>query len=142
MGPTQHKDILYKKCNNLNPEKIVKNVIHTKKQTQDPDQNFSNDLNPDPFTKIKSDPTRRKTGLTVNDLLFVFSLKINKNKQEVLMGGSRVLQCLSDTVCPGSLDPLYIESYYVSWVRTSWTYSNEINLSSQRLSIEKNKYLI
>ena len=24
------------------------------------------------------------------------------------------------TVCPRSLDPIYIESYYIGWVKTSW----------------------
>ena len=27
------------------------------------------------------------------------------------------------TVCPRSLDPCYIVSYYIKWVKTSWTYS-------------------
>ena len=25
-------------------------------------------------------------------------------------------------VCPGSFDPFYMVSYYLNWVRTSWTY--------------------
>ena len=25
-------------------------------------------------------------------------------------------------VCPRSSDPFYIESYYIKWVTTSWTY--------------------
>ena len=28
------------------------------------------------------------------------------------------------TVCPRSLDPLYIVTYYIKWVKTSWTYRN------------------
>ena len=28
-----------------------------------------------------------------------------------------------DTVCPRSSDPIYIVSYYIKWVTTSWTYS-------------------
>ena len=27
------------------------------------------------------------------------------------------------TVCPGNSDPVYIVSYYINWVTTSWTYS-------------------
>ena len=26
------------------------------------------------------------------------------------------------TVCPGSIDPFYIVTYYIKWVTTSWTY--------------------
>ena len=26
-------------------------------------------------------------------------------------------------VCQGSPDPVYIVSYYIKWVKTSWTYS-------------------
>ena len=29
----------------------------------------------------------------------------------------------SYTVCPGSSDPLYIVTYYIKWVTTSWTHS-------------------
>ena len=29
------------------------------------------------------------------------------------------------TVCPGSSGPLYIVSYYIKWVTTSWTYSTK-----------------
>ena len=29
----------------------------------------------------------------------------------------------ADTVCQRSLDPFYIEFYYITWVKTSWTYS-------------------
>ena len=25
-------------------------------------------------------------------------------------------------VCPKSLDPFYIVTYYIKWVKTSWTY--------------------
>ena len=28
------------------------------------------------------------------------------------------------TVCPGSIEPFYIVSYYIKWVTTSWTYSS------------------
>ena len=28
------------------------------------------------------------------------------------------------TICPGSSDPIYIVSYYIKWVTTSWTYSS------------------
>ena len=27
------------------------------------------------------------------------------------------------TVCSKSLDPFYIVTYYIKWVKTSWTYS-------------------
>ena len=30
---------------------------------------------------------------------------------------------VQNTVCPGSSDPIYIESYYIKWVTTSWTHS-------------------
>ena len=30
----------------------------------------------------------------------------------------------SITVCPRSLDPSYIDSLYINWVKTSWTDSN------------------
>ena len=32
-------------------------------------------------------------------------------------------EILIDTVCPRSLYPIYIVSYYMKWVKTSWTYS-------------------
>ena len=28
------------------------------------------------------------------------------------------------TVCPRSLDPIYIVNYYIKWATTSWTYNN------------------
>ena len=28
------------------------------------------------------------------------------------------------TICPRSSDPIYILSYYIKWVTTSWTQSN------------------
>ena len=28
------------------------------------------------------------------------------------------------TVCPGSSDPVYIVTYYIKWVTTSWTHSS------------------
>ena len=35
-----------------------------------------------------------------------------------------VLEVLSNsTVCPRSLGPFYIVSYYMNWVKTCWTYS-------------------
>ena len=36
---------------------------------------------------------------------------------------------LSTTVCPGSLDSLYIVTYYMKWVKTSLTYNNNNNNS-------------
>ena len=33
-----------------------------------------------------------------------------------------IIYCVS--VCPGSSDPLYIVTYYIKWVTTSWTYCN------------------
>ena len=33
------------------------------------------------------------------------------------------------TVCPTSLYPFYIVSYYKNWVKTSWTYSKETYIS-------------
>ena len=33
---------------------------------------------------------------------------------------------LSHTVCPRSLDPIYIVSNYIKWFKTSWTYSTLI----------------
>ena len=27
------------------------------------------------------------------------------------------------TVCPRSLDPIFIATYYIKWVKTPWTYS-------------------
>ena len=29
-----------------------------------------------------------------------------------------------DTVCPRSSAPFYVITYYIKWVTTSWTYSN------------------
>ena len=34
------------------------------------------------------------------------------------------------TYVPRSLDPFYIVSYNVKWTKTSWTYSNILNLTS------------
>ena len=28
-----------------------------------------------------------------------------------------------NTICPRSLDPIYIVTYYIKWVKTPWTYS-------------------
>ena len=33
------------------------------------------------------------------------------------------IQNIKHTVCPRSLDPFYILSYYIKWVTTSWTHS-------------------
>ena len=32
-------------------------------------------------------------------------------------------KCVCCTVCPRSLYPFYIMSYYINWAKTSWTYS-------------------
>ena len=34
----------------------------------------------------------------------------------------KILKYGKHTVCPGSIDPFYIVSYYIKWVTTSWTY--------------------
>ena len=31
------------------------------------------------------------------------------------------------TMCPRSSDPIYVVTYYIKWVTTSWTYSTESN---------------
>ena len=36
-------------------------------------------------------------------------------------------QITSFTVCPRSIDPFYIASYYLKWVKTSWTYRRTSN---------------
>ena len=35
---------------------------------------------------------------------------------------------VASTVCPRSSDPIYIVSYYIKWVTTSWTHSTKIPL--------------
>ena len=32
---------------------------------------------------------------------------------------------VSTTVCTRSLDPIYLVTYYIKWVKTSWTDSNK-----------------
>ena len=32
-----------------------------------------------------------------------------------------MLAFILSTVCPRSLDPIYIVTYYIIWVKTSWT---------------------
>ena len=33
------------------------------------------------------------------------------------------------TVCPRSSDPIYVVTYYIKWVTTSWTYSMKLDLA-------------
>ena len=35
---------------------------------------------------------------------------------------------MDNTVCPRSSDPIYIVSYYIKWVTTSWTHSMYVNI--------------
>ena len=41
------------------------------------------------------------------------------------------------TVCPKSLDIIYIVSFYINWVKTSWTDSTKKDLSTKQ-----NRYII
>ena len=44
-----------------------------------------------------------------------YTLKINSSKcLEIALPDLH-------TVCPRSLDPIYIATYYIKWVKTSWT---------------------
>ena len=36
------------------------------------------------------------------------------------------------TVCPKSLDIIYIVSFYINWVKTSWTDSTKKDLSTKQ----------
>ena len=38
-----------------------------------------------------------------------------------------VLITITHTVCPRSSDPLYLVSYYIKWVTTSWTYGRWVD---------------
>ena len=39
--------------------------------------------------------------------------------------------CLSTiTICPRGSDPFYIVTYYIEWVKTSWTYSTNNSYAS------------
>ena len=40
-----------------------------------------------------------------------------------IMSRERWFFITTTTVCPRSSDPLYLVSYYIKWVTTSWTYS-------------------
>ena len=40
---------------------------------------------------------------------------------------------VSSTICPRSLDPFYIVSYYINWAMTSWTYSFVIIFHCHRM---------
>ena len=33
------------------------------------------------------------------------------------------IQRVTDTVCPKSLNPFYLVTYYIEWGKTSWTHS-------------------
>ena len=48
-----------------------------------------------------------------------------------------MVQILLPTVCPRSSDPIYIVTYYISWVTTSWTYSmrNELPMTTALLVV-------
>jgi len=39
-------------------------------------------------------------------------------------GSERQEKPLVNTVCPKSIEPFYIVTYYIIWVKTSWTYSS------------------
>ena len=40
---------------------------------------------------------------------------------------------VSDTVCPRRLGPICIVTYYINWVKTSWTYSMNNRKSGNQL---------
>ena len=48
---------------------------------------------------------------------------------------------LEFTVCPKSLCLIYIGTYYINWVKTSWTYSIVINTLRSSLNLNLNKCL-
>ena len=47
-----------------------------------------------------------------------------------------------NTVCPGSRDPLYIVSYYIKWVRASWTHCIIEKSFDTNTNTNKHGYLI
>ena len=59
-------------------------------------------------------------------------------KKPVLVSGD------STTICPGSLDPFYIVTKYMKWVKTSWTHRTKTLLGlslSQELTIIPANYI-
>ena len=49
---------------------------------------------------------------------------------------------LVDTVCPRSVDPFYILTYYMKWVKTSCTFSIRNYIYSHLLHRKQNIYVI
>ena len=43
------------------------------------------------------------------------------------------IQYILYTVCPRSNDPFYVETYYIKWVTTSWTYSTKLDVPSEHM---------
>ena len=54
---------------------------------------------------------------------FYFSFDGEVSDQTVHWGIRPSVRFQVDTICPRSLDPFYVETYYISLVKTSWTYS-------------------
>ena len=62
---------------------------------------------------------------------------IHNGDRFVILFGVRTRFYIHGTICPRSLDPLHIVSYYNKLVKTSWTYSKCITRTTM-----KNKFLL
>ena len=70
----------------------------------------------------------------------IWTILINRDLEAIC--NILVLECrvADPTVCPRSSDPFYIETYYINWVTTSWTYSKSVKIISMIFLSESGSY--
>ena len=48
----------------------------------------------------------------------------------------------NSTICPSSIDPIYAVTYYIKWIKTSWTDSSIKGCMSSALNLLRPTYLL